>query len=155
MGKPAPRLFDRKGTYELQHKKTRFSHKRKTKPQINCAATAQLISAFVYATLLVQCLFCDCTGRFVSDLVGNHEYQLICVFVIHILKSWFFSGQGSKNFRYEPQHGKTNNLHRRKQRRRSAFAVTAKLLSAFVFATPIVQFFYYLNLKFPASNHLM
>ena len=44
---------------------------------------------------------------------------------------------------YEPPHGKTNNLHRRKQRRRSAsrfsFAVTANLISAFVFATRIPQ----------------
>ena len=36
---------------------------------------------------------------------------------------------------YEPHHDKTNILHMRKQRRRSAFAVTAKLISAFVFAT--------------------
>ena len=51
---------------------------------------------------------------------------------------------------YEPLHGKTNNLHRRKQRRRSAsqyFAVTAKLISAFVFATRTVQFLYFLNPK--------
>ena len=37
------------------------------------------------------------------------------------------------SLRFEPHHGKTNNLHRRKQRRRSA-----KLISAFVFATRIV-----------------
>ena len=45
----------------------------------------------------------------------------------------------------EPPHGKTNNLHRRKQRRRS---VTAQLISAFVFATLIVQFLYFLNPNF-------
>ena len=33
--------------------------------------------------------------------------------------------------------------------------VTAKLISAFVFATRIVPFLYFLNLKFPASNHLL
>ena len=48
---------------------------------------------------------------------------------------------------FEPPHGKTNNLHRRKQRRRSGY--TAKLISAFVFATRIVQFLYFLNPKFP------
>ena len=32
-------------------------------------------------------------------------------------------------------------------------AVTAKLISAFVFATRIVQFLYFLNPKFPASTH--
>ena len=35
-----------------------------------------------------------------------------------------------------------------------SFAVTAKLISAFVFATWIVQSFYYLNLKFQASSYL-
>ena len=33
----------------------------KTKTQISCAVTAQLISAFIFATLIIQCLF----------LVGN------------------------------------------------------------------------------------
>ena len=54
----------------------------KTKAQISCAVTAKLISAFVFATRIVQplfCLnpassfFCDCTDRFVSDMVGNPE----------------------------------------------------------------------------------
>ena len=53
---------------------------------------------------------------------------------------------------FEPPHGKTNNLHWRKQRRRS---VTAKLISAFVFATWIMQFLFYLNPKFPVSIHLL
>ena len=47
---------------------------------------------------------------------------------------------------YEPPHGKTNNLHNAK---------TAKLISAFVFATRMVQFLFYLNPKFPASNLLL
>ena len=34
-----------------------------------------------------------------------------------------------------------------------SFAVTAKLISALVFATRIVQFLYFLNPKCPASNH--
>ena len=50
-------------------------------------------------------------------------------------------------------HGKTNNLHRRKQRRRSAsqfisFAVTDQ-------RTRIVQFLYFIKPKFPASNDLL
>ena len=44
---------------------------------------------------------------------------------------------------------KTNNLHRRKQRRRSASRF------AFVFATPIVQFLFYLNPKFQASSSFL
>ena len=57
----------------------------------------------------------------------------------------------------EPLHEKTNILHVRKQRRRSAsqkFAVlTAKLISTFGFATQIIQFHYFLNPKFPASQN--
>ena len=36
-----------------------------------------------------------------------------------------------------------------------SFAVTAKLISAFVFATRTVQFLYYLNPKFQASSHFL
>ena len=36
-----------------------------------------------------------------------------------------------------------------------SFAVTAKLISAFVFATRIVQFLFYLNPKFKASSLLL
>ena len=36
-----------------------------------------------------------------------------------------------------------------------SFAVSAKLISAFVFATRTVQFPYFLNPKFPTSSHLL
>ena len=36
-----------------------------------------------------------------------------------------------------------------------SFAVTAKLISTFVFTTGIVQFLYFLNRKFPISRHLL
>ena len=36
-----------------------------------------------------------------------------------------------------------------------SFAVTAKLISTFVFATWIVQYLYFLNPKFPASSHFL
>ena len=49
----------------------------KTKTQISCAASAQLISAFVFATQIVQYLFFNLKflasshlGGFVSDLVA-------------------------------------------------------------------------------------
>ena len=35
-----------------------------------------------------------------------------------------------------------------------SFEVTAKLISAFVFAERIVQYLFFLNPKFPASSHL-
>ena len=56
---------------------------------------------------------------------------------------------------YEPRHEKTGFLHMRKQRRRSVCAVTAQLISAFGFATLIVQSLYFLNMKFQASSHLV
>ena len=42
-----------------------------------------------------------------------------------------------------------------KTRTQISFAVTAKLISAFVFATRIVQSLYFLNSKFQASSHLL
>ena len=55
----------------------------------------------------------------------------------------------------EPPHGKTNNLHNAKTKTQISFAVTAKLISAFVFATRIVQFFYFINPKVQASSLLL
>ena len=53
----------------------------------------------------------------------------------------------------EPPHGKTNNLHMRKLRRRSASRLlSAKLISAFASATWIVHFLFILNRKFQASS---
>ena len=51
---------------------------------------------------------------------------------------------------FEPHRKKTGFLPMRTQALIS-FAVTAKLISAFVFATRIVQSLFFLNLKFQAS----
>ena len=42
-----------------------------------------------------------------------------------------------------------------KSKAQISFAVTAKLISAVVFVTWIVQFLYFTNPKFPASSHLL
>ena len=42
-----------------------------------------------------------------------------------------------------------------KTKRQISFAVTAKLISAFVFATRLVRFLFFLNPKFPVSSHLL
>ena len=42
----------------------------------------------------------------------------------------------------------------REKKTQISFAVTAKLISVFVFATWIVQYLYFLNTKFQASSHL-
>ena len=79
----------------------------------------------------------------------------MCPFIIRLLNfTWHFGllqrfqiiFLGSlKGITNEPPREKTNNLHRRKQ----------KLISAFVFATRIVQFLFYLNPKFQASSSFM
>ena len=49
----------------------------KTKAQISCAVTAQLISDFAFATRIanfkVLAFLCDCTDRFMLDLVVKPE----------------------------------------------------------------------------------
>ena len=55
---------------------------------------------------------------------------------------------------YEPLREKTGFLQYVKTKTQISFAVTAKLISAFVFATEILQSLYFLNPKFQASSHL-
>ena len=120
--------------HELCHEKTGFLPMRKQKEQI--AVTAHLISAFVFATRIVQFLFylypkfqdaflCGCIGQFVSDLVGNPEDRFSCAeaYMI-ILWNLFNCHLGTKNqtalvvvnwfscssLIYEPPRGKTNNV---------------------------------------------
>ena len=57
--------------------------------------------------------------------------------------------------KYEPHHEKTVFLHMQKTKTQISFAVTAKLISVFVFATRIVQSLSYLNPKFQANSHLL
>ena len=54
---------------------------------------------------------------------------------------------------FEPRREKTIFFAYAKTKTQISFAVTAKLISAFVFATWIVQFLFYLNPKFQASSH--
>ena len=74
---------DRK-IYEPHHEKNGFFAYAKRKTQISFAVTMKLIRAFVFDTRIVQSIFynpkfqassllCDCTGRFLSNLVGNPE----------------------------------------------------------------------------------
>ena len=56
---------------------------------------------------------------------------------------------------YEPRQEKTVFFAYAKTKTQISFAVTAKVISVFVFATPIVQSLYVLNPKFQASSHLL
>ena len=55
---------------------------------------------------------------------------------------------------FKPRHEKTIFFSYAKTKAQISFAVTAKLISAFVFAKRIVKSLYYLNPKFKASSHL-
>ena len=78
-----------------------------------------------------------------SHNIGFYEEMVKIIFHLSFLSS------------NEPRHEKINILHMRKQRRRSASRVTAKLISAFVFATRIVLSLYFLNPKFKACSHFL
>ena len=54
----------------------------------------------------------------------------------------------------EPRHEKIGFFAYAKTKTQISFAVTAKLISAFVFAIQIVQSLFYLNPKVQASSHL-
>ena len=68
-------------------------------------------------------------------------------------KAWFGNQYAPKL--YEPRHEKTGFFAYAKKNTQVSFAVTAKLISAFVFATRIVQSLYFLNPKFQASRHIL
>ena len=55
----------------------------------------------------------------------------------------------------ELRHEKTGYFAYAKTKTQISFAVSAKLFSAFVFVTPIVQALYFLYTKFQASSHLV
>ena len=57
-----------------------------------------------------------------------------------------------KQEKYEPPYEKTR-FDLAKTKAQISFAVTAKLISAFVFSTQIVQFLFFLNPKFQTSIH--
>ena len=73
----------------------------------------------------------------------NTKVKISCVVTMQLISASMF-------LLYEPYREKTGLLHMRKQRRRSA-----KLISAFVFATWIVQSLYLLKPKFQASSYLL
>ena len=86
-------------------------------------------------------------------LSENHnfcsEFQIQPLFLCTLLTN------SMRGFIFEPPHEKTNNLYMLKTKMQSNCAVTAKVISAFVFATRIVQSFFFLNPKFQASSLLM
>ena len=95
-----------------------------------------------------------------SDLVGNPDDQLshdaahmILIFILprSDVTSFIFNASDELTcVIIEPPQSAYA-----KTKTQISFAVTAKLISAFVFATRIVQFLFYLNPKFQDSNYFL
>ena len=76
------------------------------------------------------------------------DHQLYCMALlrtlVHVVMTFILAAsRGNRLFAYA------------KTKTQISFAVTAKLISTFVFATRIVQSLYFLNPKFQASSHLL
>ena len=113
-----------------------------------------------------QCFYCSKRNSYLYLIIDYNSIfsRLSDIFVSGFHASSFTvdrymrKSDANRKLSNENRHKKTCFSHMRKQRCRSAqisFAVTAKLISAFVFATQIVQSLYFLNSKFQASSHLL
>ena len=136
---------------------------------ISCAVSyaAQLICAFAFPNavcFLMQRLnylfddnFYGCSGDIL--LYNHHGISSNEVFTSYSLfiRRRTLVNRGPENnkeiLHFEPRLDKTHFTYA-KTKAQISFAVTAKLVIAFVFVTGIVQFLYFLNPKFTASSHL-
>ena len=128
----------------------------------NCEADQGLC----FATWIVQSLFFlnlkfQASGLFVSDLVGNIEDRFSRV-AAHLFFTWletlptdFLRTKMFFTKPFEPLHEKSNDFAYAKTKTQISFAVTVKLISAFVFTTWIVLFLFYLYPKFQASSFML
>ena len=132
--------------------------------QISFAVTPKLISAFVFATRIVQFLyFLNPEFQASSNLLWLYSVQpVLCGTRSKTLKTGFLTTR----LNYHLPHFKGWNVigfnsqfffsyAYAKTKTQISFTVTAKLISAFVFATRIVQPLYFLITKFQASSHLL
>ena len=113
----------------------------------NSIASAQYRSFFFRSKFKIPCRLKAC-GKGKLNSRNNFE-------TLHIYELLFFSFCINSLVINEPRREKTGFLHMRKQNTQISFAVTAKLISAFVFATRIVQSLYLLNPKLHASRHFL
>ena len=129
--------------------KSAFYKCKKTTTQTSFTVTAKLISAFVFATWLVHSLF-FLNSKFQASNCLLWLYNLVCVApgrkprrpVLHMPRLIWAATWENRIFAYA------------NTKTQISFAVTAKLISAFVFATWIVQSLYFLNPKFQVPSHL-
>ena len=73
----------------------------------------------------------------------------------HWKKSDYTWCRDTVTLQFEPPNGKNQQSSYAKTKTQISFAVTAKLISAFVFATRIVHLLFFLNPKFQASSRLL
>ena len=88
--------------------------------------------------------------KYANYLLSQEVYLKIRLLILS-----FINEAAVKKLLSEPRHQKTGFLHMRKKKTQISFAVTAKLISVFVFAIQIVHFLYNLNPKFQVSSHLL
>ena len=80
----------------------------------------------------------------------------MCNSTVFLIKTILYVKRYARAKLNEPHCEKTGFLHmRKKTKTQISFAVTAKMISAFVFTTRIEQFLYFLIPKFQVSIHLL
>ena len=89
------------------------------------------------------------------DILLRNNILIRSIRHAHALHVTFEKDNRRKPSANEPPHGKTQQSAFAKTKTQISFAVTAKLISAFVFAPWIVQFLFYLNPKFLASSSFL
>ena len=93
------------------------------------------------------------THRFgFSDSLTAVSMMVDQIMELHPAVQYFHIGADEVIY-YEPRHEETRSYAKTKTQ--ISCAVTAQLISAFVFAMQIVQYLFFLNPKFQASSHLL
>ena len=91
-----------------------------------------------------------------AAVLRNYTFSISSAFTFYCsVKLYFRNTIENKHLLFEPRREKTGILHNAKTKTQISFAVTTKLISAFVFATRIVQSLYYLNPKFQSTSHFL
>ena len=111
-----------------------------------CHAFSYLETLLVFKT---EKIILDDSGRFLNlhEKIGVKR-KLVCQ---DTQTSKWLEISWKRSPKYEPRYEKTSFFAYAKTKTQISFAV----ISAFVFATRIVQSLYFLNMKFQASSHLL
>ena len=117
------------------------------------------VLSMFFLSILFYCLqfYCFCISVLVETVQSQTKRQThTCSIFLNILMSdnnLYSAGERRENKRATPWENQQSAYAKTKAQ--ISFAVTAKLISAFIFATRIVQFLFYLNPKFQASSSFL